>query len=144
MMAASAGAPCWLFARLGRTVTAHPGRVAAGWVLVVVSLMAISGALHQPPPSSAVAAQLPAGYESTRAQAAMDKAFGAPSSDATAVLVVSRADGRRLTTRDLAVADRAVASLLGAPNALSMAAWARVDSYPAGSWAATAEDGGGW
>ena len=102
-----------LFARLGRTVTAHPGRVAAGWVLVVVSLMAISGALHQPPPSSAVAAQLPAGYESTRAQAAMDKAFGAPSSDATAVLVVSRADGRRLTTRDLAVADRAVAGLTG-------------------------------
>jgi RND superfamily putative drug exporter len=102
-----------LFARLGRTVTAHSGRVALGWVLVVGALMAISGTLHQPPPSSAVAAQLPAGYESTRAQAAMDKAFGAPSSDATAVLVISRADGRRLTSRDLAVADHAVAGLAG-------------------------------
>ena len=102
-----------LFARLGRTVTAHPGRVAAGWVLVVVSLMAISAALGQSPPPSGEAAQLPAGYESARAQAAMDKAFGAPSSDATAVLVISRLDGHRLTGRDLAVADHAIAGLTG-------------------------------
>ena len=102
-----------LFARLGRTVTAHPGRVALGWVLVVAALMAISAALGQSPPPSGEAAQLPAGYESARAQAAMDKAFGAPSSDATAVLVISRLDGHRLTGRDLAVADHAIAGLTG-------------------------------
>src|SRR6516225_1416080 len=38
----------------------------------------------------------------------------------------------------------AVASLPGAPNARSKAAWARADSYPAGSWAASADDGDGW
>src|SRR5499433_919902 len=67
----------------------------------------------QPPPSSAVASQLPAGYESVRAQAAIDKAFGAPSSDGTAMLVVSRADGRALTAGDVTAADRVVAGLPG-------------------------------
>ena len=58
------------FARLGRTVTAHPVRVALGWVIIVAALTVISGALGQAPPSSAEAGQLPAGYESARAQAA--------------------------------------------------------------------------
>src|SRR5215467_2018679 len=93
-----------LFARLGRTVTAHPGKVALGWLLVVAALMGISGVLGQPPPPSSVAGQLPAGYESARAQAAMDTAFGAPSTNATAVLVISRADGRALTAGNLAAA----------------------------------------
>src|SRR5215470_6774739 len=100
-----------LFARLGRIVTAHPGKVALGWLLVVGALIAVSSMLGQPPPSSSVAGQLPAGYESVRAQAAIDKAFGAPSSDATAVLVVSRSAGRPLTAGDAATADRAVAGL---------------------------------
>src|SRR5215472_4722739 len=99
------------FARLGRTVTAHPGRVALGWLLVVAALLGISRLLGQPPASSAVATQLPAGYESVRAQAAIDKAFGAPSSDATAVLVVSRADGRPLTAGNVTTADHVVAGL---------------------------------
>src|SRR5215472_5105527 len=98
-----------LFARLGQIVTANPGKVALGWLLVVGALIAVSSALGQPPPSSSEASQLPAGYESARAQAAMDKAFGAPSSDATAVLVVSRADSRPLTLGNLAAADHAVA-----------------------------------
>src|SRR5215472_12848920 len=102
-----------LFARLGRIVTAHPGKVALGWLLVVGALMAISSAHGQPPPSSAEAAQLPAGYESARAQAAMDKAFGAPSSNATATLVISRTNGAALTAGDLATADHAVAGLTG-------------------------------
>jgi len=100
-----------LFARLGLIVTAHPWKVALGWLLVVGALIAVSGALGQPPPSSAVAGQLPGGYESARAQAAMDKAFGAPSINATAVLVVSHADGRPLTAGDLAAANHAVAGL---------------------------------
>src|SRR6516225_1612141 len=73
-----------VFARLGQTVTAHPGKVAFGWLLVVAALMGISSVLGQPSPSSSVATQLPAGYESARAQAAIDRAFGAPSSDAAA------------------------------------------------------------
>ena len=83
-----------LFARLGRTVTAHPVRVALGWVIIVAALTVISGAVGQAPPSSAAAGQLPAGYESARAQAVMDQAFGAPSSNATAMVVISRPDGR--------------------------------------------------
>src|SRR5215472_10789967 len=102
-----------LFARLGRTVTAHPVRVALGWVIIVAALTVISGALGHAPPSSAEAGQLPAGYEPARAQAAIDQAFGAPSSNATAMVVISRPDGRRLTGRDLAIADHAVAGLTG-------------------------------
>jgi hypothetical protein len=37
----------------------------------------------------------------------------------------------------------AVALLLGAPNALSIAAWARADSYPAGNSLAATCDGDG-
>ena len=48
-----------------------------------------------------------------RAQAVMDKAFGAPSSNATAVLVLSPADGRPLTAGNLAAAGHAVAALAG-------------------------------
>ena len=98
------------FAWLGRVVTAHQGMVALGWLLVVAGLFGVSSVLDQPPPSS-VAAQLPAGYESVRAQAAVDRAFGAPGSDATAVLVFSRADGRPLTSGDLMAAGRAVPAL---------------------------------
>src|SRR5215471_3539863 len=102
-----------VFARLGQTVTAHPGKVAFGWLLVVAALIGISSVLGQPPPSSTVATQLPAGYESARAQAAIDRAFGTPSSDATAELVISRADGGRLSAQNLAAADHAIASLTG-------------------------------
>jgi RND superfamily putative drug exporter len=98
---------------LGRAVTAHPGKVALGWLLVVGTLFGVSSVLGQPSPSAAAAAQLPAGYESARAQAAIDRAFGAPGSDATAVLVISRADGRPLTGTDIAAASRAAAGLAG-------------------------------
>ena len=96
-----------VFARLGQIVTAHPGKVALGWLLIVGALFGLSSVLGQLSPSASVAAQLPPGYESARAQAAMDRAFGAPSRDATAVLVISRADGRPLTGGDLAAASRA-------------------------------------
>jgi RND superfamily putative drug exporter len=87
--------------------------VAFGWLLAVAGLFGVSSVLGQPSPSSAVAAQLPAGYGSARAQAAVDRAFGAPGSDATAVLVVSRADGRPLARADLVSAGRVVAALAG-------------------------------
>jgi len=101
------------FAWLGRAVTAHPGKVALGWLLIVGALFGLSSVLGQLSPSASVAAQLPPGYESARAQAAMDRAFGAPSRDATAVLVISRADGRPLTGGDLAAASRAAGGLAG-------------------------------
>jgi uncharacterized membrane protein YdfJ with MMPL/SSD domain len=66
-----------LFARLGRTVTAHPVKVAIGWLLIVVALVGISEVLGQPAPPQTAASELPAGYESARAQAVIDKAFGA-------------------------------------------------------------------
>jgi uncharacterized membrane protein YdfJ with MMPL/SSD domain len=93
-----------LFARLGQTVTAHPVKVAFGWLLVVVALIGISAALGQPTPSQSAASELPAGYESARAQAVIDKAFGAPSSNATAFLVISRTDGQPLSASNRALA----------------------------------------
>ena len=99
------------FAWLGRGVTSHPGMVAFGWLLVVAGLFGASSVLGQPSPSPAEAAQLPTGYESARAQAAADRAFGMPSSDATAVLVFSRADGRPLARGGLGAVGRVVAAL---------------------------------
>jgi RND superfamily putative drug exporter len=85
--------------------------VALGWLLVVAALIGAGVAVGPSPSSASTAAQLPAGYESARAQAVMDKAFGAAGSGATAVLVISRTDGGRLTGRDLAAAGRALAGL---------------------------------
>jgi putative drug exporter of the RND superfamily len=101
------------FARLGKTVTAHPVKVAFGWVLIVAALMGISAALGQPSPSQTAASELPASYESARAQAVIDKAFGAPSSNATAFLVISRTDGQPLSSSDRALADRVAGGLAG-------------------------------
>ena len=111
------------FAWLGRGVTAHPAKVAFGWLLVVAGLLGVSSLLGQPAPSPAESAQLPAGYESARAQAALDRAFGAPSSDATAVLVFSRADGRPLASADLVAARRVVAVLARFEARQRAAAW---------------------
>jgi uncharacterized membrane protein YdfJ with MMPL/SSD domain len=79
-----------LFARVGRTVTAHPVKVFLGWLIVVAALTGISAILSQPAPSQSAASELPTGHESARAQPVIDKAFGAPSSNATAFLVISR------------------------------------------------------
>lgn len=100
-----------MFASLGRLVTAHPGKVALAWLVVVAGLMGISFALGLPGPSSSEASQLPAQYESAQAQQALNHAFGAPSTNATSTLVVSRADGKPLTAADIAAADNAVAAL---------------------------------
>jgi uncharacterized membrane protein YdfJ with MMPL/SSD domain len=70
------GADRGLFARLGRAVTAHSVKVAFGWLLIVSALSVISAILGQPTPSQAAASEVPAGYESARAQAVIDKASG--------------------------------------------------------------------
>ena len=92
-----------LFARLGRTVTAHPVKVAFGWLLIVVALIGVSEALGQPTPLQSAASESPAGYKSARAQAVIDTAFGAPSSNATAFLVISRTNGQPLSASDRAL-----------------------------------------
>ena len=99
------------FARLGTNVTAHPVKVAVWWLLIVAALIGISAVLGRPTPSPSAASELPAGYESARALAVTDRAFGAPSSNATAFLVISRTDGRQLTTDDLTHADKVVGGL---------------------------------
>ena len=100
-----------LFARLGKYVTAHPVRVFVGWLVVVAALIGISAVIGQPAPSQSAASELPAGYESARAQAVIDKAFGTPSSNATAFLVISRTDGQRLSAGDRALAGHAAGGL---------------------------------
>jgi putative drug exporter of the RND superfamily len=100
-----------LFGRLGRTVTTHPGKVAIGWLLIIAALVGISTVLGQPAPSQAAASELPAGYESARAQSVIDQAFGAPSSNATAFLVISRTGGQPLSAGDRALADHVVGGL---------------------------------
>jgi putative drug exporter of the RND superfamily len=100
-----------LFARLGQYVTTHPLKVALWWLVVVAAVMGISAVLGQPTPSQLAASQLPAGYESARAQAVIDKAFGTPSNDATAYLVISRTDGGQLTTSNLTIASDVVGGL---------------------------------
>ena len=101
------------FARLGHVVVTHPRRVFAVWIIAVLALMAISSSLGRPDPSRSEASQLPAGKESAKAQHALDAAFGAPSTDATSTLVISRPDGRQLTDADVSAANHVVAGLTG-------------------------------
>jgi RND superfamily putative drug exporter len=100
------------FARLGRIVVTHPGKVFLVWMLAVAALVGISAALGQPAPSRSEATQLPSSKESAQAQRVLDAAFGAPSTDATSTLVISRLDGRQLTDSDVAAANHAVAALI--------------------------------
>ena len=100
-----------VFARLGRVVVTHPGKVFLVWMLAVAALIGISALLGLPAPSRSEATQLPSTKESALAQHVMDAAFGAPSTDATSMLVISRRDGRQLTDANVAAADRAVAGL---------------------------------
>jgi putative drug exporter of the RND superfamily len=103
--------PRCVFARLGRFVVTHPGKVFIVWMTVVAGLIAISAALGQPGRAKSEASQLPSGKESARAQHVMDAAFGAPSTDATSTLVISRTDGRPLSAENVAAANHAVSGL---------------------------------
>jgi uncharacterized membrane protein YdfJ with MMPL/SSD domain len=100
-----------MFARLGRVVVTHPGKVFVVWMLAVAALIGVSAALGQPAPSRSEATQLPSSKESAQAQRVLDAAFGAPSADATSTLVISRQDGQQLTTAEVAAANHAVAGL---------------------------------
>ena len=99
------------FARLGHLVVSHPGKVFLVWMIAVAVLIGISSSLGKPDPSRSEATQLPSDKESAQAQRVMDAAFGAPSTDATSMLVISRLDGRPLTEANVAAADHAIAGL---------------------------------
>ncbi|MBO0806151.1 MAG: MMPL family transporter [Nocardiopsaceae bacterium] len=84
------------FAALGRFVAGNPWKVIAAWIIVAVAVVATAPAL---PTTTNEASFLPSNYESIKAQALQQHAFGqAAHVDSTAAIIVfSRPDGGRLT-----------------------------------------------
>ena len=98
-----------VFARLGRARCRPSRQSVCVWMIAVAALIGIrspSGNRRVTIRDVATAVH----KESALAQHALDAAFGAPSTDATSMLVISRLDGRPLTGR-LAAANHAMAGL---------------------------------
>src|SRR5262249_5985399 len=87
-----------MFARLGKIVTAHPWRVIAAWIAAVAVIVPLAPSLASVS-SSDQTSFLPSSYESAKAQQLADKLFP-KTAGATAVFVVERADGAKLTAAD--------------------------------------------
>jgi RND superfamily putative drug exporter len=87
-----------VFARLGRTVVAHPWRVIGVWVVVAASMLIFAPGLGDITETDQTAF-LPDKYESVQAQAIADQSFP-QSKGQTALAVVKRQDGRVLTADD--------------------------------------------
>jgi RND superfamily putative drug exporter len=87
-----------LFERLARYVVAHPWRIIAAWVIAVAVIVPFAPSLASVS-SSDQASFLPSSYESVRAEKLVDKAFP-QSSGTSAIFIVERADGHRLTPND--------------------------------------------
>ena len=90
--------------RLASTITQHPWRVLAAWIVAIVGLSMLTSpggiATTDDVTKSDPAAFLPQKYESARAARLEQHAFPAPNG-ATAVLVVRRADRAPLTAADV-------------------------------------------
>lgn len=84
-----------MFERLGRYVVAHPWRIIATWVIAVAVIVPFAPSLASVS-SSDQTSFLPSSYESVRAQKLADKAFP-ESSGASAIFIVERGDGHKLT-----------------------------------------------
>jgi len=84
-----------LFERLGRYVVAHPWRIIAAWVIAVAVIVPFAPSLASVS-SSDQASFLPSSYESVRAQKLVEQAFP-ESSGASAIFIVERGDGHKLT-----------------------------------------------
>ena len=93
-----------MFDRLARVLTNHPWRVIVGWVVAAVALIAFAPSLSEVT-NSDQADFLPGSYESVQAQRLTEQAFGT-AADATATVVLTRADGGALTAADQEVAER--------------------------------------
>jgi RND superfamily putative drug exporter len=87
-----------VFARLGRTVVAHPWRVIGVWVVVAVSLVVFAPRLGDITETDQTAF-LPDKYESVKAQQIADEAFP-QTTGLTALTVVKRQDDAALTQAD--------------------------------------------
>jgi putative drug exporter of the RND superfamily len=87
-----------MFERLGRLVGAHPWRVITVWVVAVALIVPLSPSLAEVS-NSDQASFLPDAAESAQAQALAERTFPA-ASGATALFVVEREDGGKLTTAD--------------------------------------------
>jgi RND superfamily putative drug exporter len=87
-----------VFARLGRTVVAHPWRVIGVWVVVAVALVAFAPRLADITETDQTAF-LPEKYESVKAQEIADQAFP-QTTGLTALIVVKRQDDAALTAAD--------------------------------------------
>jgi RND superfamily putative drug exporter len=102
------------FERLGRWVVAHPWRVVAGWLALVVVAIALLPALatRVDPNTSG---SLPSSAEAAKATSLAQSAFpGRPQS--TGVIVFTRHDGAALTDAD----SRQVADVVGALKAAAV------------------------
>jgi RND superfamily putative drug exporter len=87
-----------LFERLGRYVVAHPWRVIAAWVIAAAIIVPFAPSLSSVS-SSDQASFLPSSYESVRAEKLVQKAFPG-TAGASAIFIVERGDGHRLTPND--------------------------------------------
>ncbi len=87
-----------MFARLGRSVVAHPWRVITVWVVAAVALVGFAPNLSDITETDQTAF-LPAKYESVQAQEIADSAFP-QTTGLTALIVVKRQDDAALTAAD--------------------------------------------
>lgn len=100
-----------MFARIARTVIAHPWRVIAVWVVAAVAAIAFTPSLDDYTTGNQQSF-LPASFESVQAQDAGDDHFPAQSG-ATGSLVVVRTDGTALTATDQATVTTLATTLQG-------------------------------
>ena len=87
-----------MFERLARYVVAHPWRIISAWVIAVAIIVPFAPSLSSVS-SSDQASFLPSSYESVRAEKLVQKAFPG-TNGASAIFVVERSDGHRLTPSD--------------------------------------------
>ena len=119
------------FGGLGRAVVRHPWRVIALWVIAAIAVIATSPGL---PTTSNESSFLPKSYESIRAANLQDKAFPQDKhvTAAAAIIVFSRVDGGKLTSRRLGEGrlDRLVAQRQAHPQHRGRHGWPAVAESP--------------
>jgi RND superfamily putative drug exporter len=113
-----------MFARLAHAVVKHPWRIVAAWLVAVVVLGAVAPKLADVVNGDQTSF-LPSSYESVRADALARHLFPS-AANATAALVVKRADGQPLSPADLARTTALAAALqhAGIPHVKAVVAGA--------------------
>jgi putative drug exporter of the RND superfamily len=98
-----------MFARLGRSVVAHPWQIIAAWVVATVALVALAPSLSDVTNNDQTDF-LPSSYESVQAQEIADKAFPETAAASTTI-VVKRQDNGALTDSDIQAVSEAAEDL---------------------------------